>query len=227
MRDVILFMTSRRHIHACEIKDQLDLCRKVLTDDYDAIRRVCKETVEDERRNGVKYFEMSLNPFTVLTEETPENVKNLVQSIIESLKNSCDSEEVDFGIILQVYSSMSEEKTSLILDLCKELEEVVGIELTLPYLFPQNETEDLIKPNDFDLFEQAKKLGIHRSVVISPLFPPKVVFESIENLGTDRIVLGYSVVQDKTLLADCIANRIHFCTIPLMSSKFSKIYLYH
>ena len=198
----------------------MDLCRNVLTDDFEAIKRVCKELVEDERSNGVKYFELSLNPYNMVTEKTKENVNSLVQTIIESLQKNCESENIDFGLILQFYSSMTGEESSHFLDLCKDLEKVVGIELTLPYLHPLDENEELIKSSDVDLFKQAKELEIHRSVVTSPLFPPKVVFESIENLGTDRIVFGYSVVTDKTLLEDCIANKIHFCTVPLMSSKY-------
>ena len=49
------------------------------------------------------------------------------------------------------------------------------------------------------IFEEAKAVKIHRSVQAGEFGPSDAVFQAIEKLGAERIVGGYSVLQEGTL----------------------------
>lgn len=217
-------MTARRPSPDGTVDLRIELCQKVLKNDILAITRVSKELSEDECVNGVKYFEVSLNPYTFLDEDkSDEKVKDTVEAVLKTLKQTETETGVKFGVILQYSKGMAEE-SKLLLNLCKSLKEenVVGLELSgydfniEEVISDESENVDflLFNPNDIEIFEEAKKNKIHRSVHAGACCPSEVIFQAIEKLGTERIVFGYSVIEDKSLYGDCISNKIHFCTTP-------------
>jgi len=224
LSEVISFMTARRPSPDGTVDLRIELCQKVLKNDILAITRVSKELSEDECVNGVKYFEVSLNPYTFLDEDkSDEKVKDTVEAVLKTLKQTETETGVKFGVILQYSKGMAEE-SKLLLNLCKSLKEenVVGLELSgydfniEEVISDESENVDflLFNPNDIEIFEEAKKNKIHRSVHAGACCPSEVIFQAIEKLGTERIVFGYSVIEDKSLYGDCISNKIHFCTTP-------------
>ena len=177
-------------------------------------------------RNGVKYFEMSLNPYKLITEKTSENANKLIRSVLESFKKAAESTNVKFGVLLQYQKGMKEEANNLLAQ-CRELKEdnVVGLELAgtefniEEVVAEDSENVDLLlfHPDDIAIFEEAKAAKIHRSVHAGEFGPSEAVFQAIEKLSAERIVFGYSVLQDESLYHDCINNKIHFCTAPSVS----------
>ena len=195
-----------------------------MKNDVQAITRVCKELSEDESVNGVKYFEVSLNPYVLLDEDKSDaKVQEIIEAVLNSLKETEKATDVKFGVILQYSKGMLEE-SKLLLKLCKDLKEenVVGIELAgydfniEEVISDESENVDflLFNPNDIEVFEDAKKNKIHRSVHAGACCPSEVIFQAIEKLSAERIVMGYSVIEDKSLYGDCISNKIHFCATP-------------
>ena len=122
-----------RHENSKDILDtKLELCKSVLRDDPAAIERVCRELSEDEVVNGVKYFEVSLNPYNFLSEDkTDGKVEELVMSVLSALEKAEQDNGVRFGLILQ-YSKGMREESKYLLNLCRSLKEknVVGLELS-------------------------------------------------------------------------------------------------
>ena len=191
-----------------------------MNDDFSAIARVCQEISEDERTNGVKYFEVSLNPSNLLTsDKSPEKIKELVELVSSAFDEKEAANNVKFGIILQYERGMSQEG-KLLLSLCSDLKDsnAVGIELSVYDIKSvENNSEDLFDQEDLNIFEEAKETQIHRSIIVGNNCPPEVVFQAIEKLHAERIVLGYTVSQDESLYVDCISNKIPFIATPTLS----------
>ena len=217
-------MISRQENSKDILDAKLELCRSVLRDDLAAIERVCRELSEDERVNGVKYFEVSLNPYSFLGEDKSDNkVEELVMNVLSAFEKAQEDYGVRFGLILQYNKGMKEE-SKYILSLCRSQKEkgVVGLELSgYDYHIEEVISDDsenvdflLFNPWDIELFEEARENKIHRSVHAGAFCPSEVVFQAIEKLGAERIVFGYSVIEDDSLYKDCINNKIHFCTTP-------------
>ena len=217
-------MISRQDNTKDILDAKLDLCKSVLRDDLAAVERVCWELSEDEKTNGVNYFEVSFNPYNFLGEDKSEvKVEELVTSVLSSFEKADNDTGVRFGLILQYNKGMREESRYL-LSLCKSWKEknVVGIELTgydfniEEVISDDSENVDflLFNPGDIELFEEALQSRVHRSVHAGAYCPSEVVFQAIEKLGAERIVFGYSVIEDESLYKDCINNKIHFCTTP-------------
>ena len=228
-----------RHSNSKDILDaKLELCKSVLRDDLAAIERVCGELSEDEKVNGVKYFEVSLNPYNFLSEDKTEvKVEELVMSVLSALEKAEQDNGVRFGLILQYNKGMKEESKYL-LSLCTSLKEknVVGLELSgydfniEEVISDDSENVDflLFSPWDIELFAEARESKVHRSVHAGAFCPSEVVFQAIEKLGAERIVFGYSVIEDDSLYKDCISNKIHFCTTPSLfyGPKGKRVYCF-
>ena len=217
-------MMSRHENSKDILESKLELCKSVLRDDLEAIERVCRELSDDEKVNGVKYFEVSLNPYNFLGEDKSDvRVEELVMRVLSALGKAEEETGVRFGVILQYNKGMREESKYL-LSLCRSLKEknVVGLELSgydfniEEVISDDSENVDflLFSPWDIELFEEARDNKVHRSVHAGAFCPSEVVFQAIEKLGAERIVFGYSVIEDDSLYKDCINNKIHFCTTP-------------
>ena len=217
-------MISRQENSKETVDSKMKLCADVLANDIPAIERVCKELSEDERKNGVKYFEVSLNPYILLGDDkSDEKVQEVVSAVLSSLAAAQEATGVRYGVVLQ-YSKGMKEQAKFLLTLCKDLkdENVVGIELAgydfniEEVISDDSENVDflLFSPDDIDIFMEAKDNKIHRSVHAGAYCPSEVIFQAIEKLGAERIVFGYSVIEDNSLYQDCISNKIHFCTTP-------------
>ena len=217
-------MISRQENSKETVDSKMKLCADVLTNDIPAIERVCKELSEDERKNGVKYFEVSLNPYILLGDDkSDEKVQEVVSAVLSALAAAQEATGVRYGVVLQ-YSKGMKDEAKFLLSLCKDLkdENVVGIELAgydfniEEVISDDSENVDflLFSPDDIDIFMEAKDNKIHRSVHAGAYCPSEVIFQAIEKLGAERIVFGYSVIEDNSLYQDCISNKIHFCTTP-------------
>ena len=191
-----------------------------MKDDFSAIARVCHELSENERSNGVKYFEVSINPHHLLTlDKSPEKIRELLELVSSTFEETEATNGVKFGIILQYERGMFEEGKHL-LSLCSDLKEsnVVGLELG-----GHDTQSEEIKPEDFfyqedlNIFEEAKESQVHRSIIVENSCSSEVVFQAIEKLHAERIVFGYCVSQDDSLYMDCITNKIPFITTPTLS----------
>jgi len=227
VQDVISYMVFGRPLSNAEIAEKLEVCIDALVDDLEAIERVCMEISEDARDNGVKYFEVSLDPYKFISKDkSSSRVLDVVRTVLASFKKAEELTQAKAGVLLQYQKGMTEESKE-ILKLCQDFKEenVVGIELAgYDFNIEAVVAEDsgsldflLFNPDDIAIFEEAKQSKIHRSVQAGEFGPSDVIFQAIEKLSAERIVFGYSVTQDGSLYHDCITNKIHLCTTPTLS----------
>jgi adenosine deaminase len=228
MNDVISHMVVLTPVSKDVINNKLKNCINVLKDDLEAIERVAREISEDAGDNGVKYFEVGLDPtkFVTNTQEESLTFTDVVKAALKGMKEAEAYTGAKGSVILQCERGKTEDSRG-ILTLCQNLKAdgVVGIELTCnDSVVNTVVAEDagsveslLFSTEDISLMAEAKEQKIHRSIQAGEYGPSDMIFQAIEKLHADRIVFGYSVAQDPSLYHDCKTNKIHFLFTPSLS----------
>ena len=195
VQDVISYMVFGKPLSTMEITDKLKVCIDVLVDDLEALERVCMEISEDARDNGVKYFEISVDPYKFISKDrSSSRVLDVVRTVLASFKKAEELTQVKAGVLLQYQKGMTEESKE-ILKLCQDFKEenVVGIELAgYDFNIEAVVAEDsgsldflLFSPDDIAIFEEAKESKIRRSVHAGEFGPSDVIFQAIEKLSAE------------------------------------------
>ena len=65
--------------------------------------------------------------------------------------------------------------------------------------------------------QEAKEIGIHRTVHAGEVGPAKCVQQALDILHAQRIGHGYRVLEDEELYQRCLRDRVHFETCPTSS----------
>ena len=210
INDVITHMTVLSPHSKEDIDIKLKNCINVLKGDLVAIERVAKEMTEDNSQNGVKYFEVGVDPgkFVSKAEESEESVSvtEVVRAVLKGLKEGEEQCGTRGGLLVQVEKGRTEEQEAKeLLTICEELrtEGVVGLELTSNQTVINTEIAGdsgtveslLFSAADIAFMAEAKERKIRRSVQAGEFGPPEMVFQALEKLKADRIVFGYNVTE--------------------------------
>ena len=197
---VVLFPKSKNDINT-KLKNAIN----VLKDDIKAIERVAREITEDASNNGVKYFEVGLDPTKFVSScDDDLSYTNVVQAVLDGLKAGTENTGTKAGVIVQCEKGKTQELKGL-LTICDKLknEGVVGVELTCNEEVINTEIAGeggsveslLFSSDDIAFMTEAKEKKIRRSVQAGEFGPPDMVFQALEKLQADRVVYGYSAIQ--------------------------------
>ena len=106
-----------------------------------------------------------------------------------------------------------------ILRLCVKYKKqgVVGIDIAGDEEGLDPKAADMFEQSTYKVFEEAKKLGVNRTVHAGEVGPPKCVEQALDRLHAQRIGHGYRVLGDQALYARCLKERVHFETCPTSS----------
>ena len=210
INDVITHMTVLSPISKEEINLKLKNCLNVLRDDLQAIERVAKEITEDASRNGVKYFEVGVDPTKFITEgeagESSLSPSDILRAMLRGLKAGWEETGTKGSVLVQVERGQTGE-AGAVLSLCESLraEGVVGLELTCNQTVLNTEIAGdsgtveslLFSAEDIAFMAAAKEKKVRCSVQAGEFGPPEMVFQALEKLQADRIVFGYNVTEVK------------------------------
>ena len=209
VNDVITHMTVLSPRSKEEINLKLKNCLNVLRDDLEAIERVAKEITEDASRNGLKYFEVGVDPTKFISEgeaggSSPSSTE-ILRAVLRGLKAGWEETKTKGSVLVQVERGRTGEAEG-VLALCESLraEGVVGLELTCNQTVINTQIAGdagsveslLFSAEDIAFMAAAKEKKIRRSVQAGEFGPPDMVFQALEKLGADRVVFGYSVLQE-------------------------------
>ena len=78
---------------------------------------------------------------------------------------------------------------------------VVGIDIAGDEEGLDPKDADMFEPSTYKVFEEAKKLGVNRTVHAGEVGPPKCVEQALDRLHAQRIGHGYRVLGDQALYA--------------------------
>lgn len=177
----------------------------------DLIKRVAKEFCEDAALNGVAYTEARYAPSLMAKDEVTSD------HVVRAVNQGFEEGEEEFGVkvrsILCIISALPFKDNQEVLDLCKKYkgEGVVGMDMA------GNENSSDFGAKEKELFEEAKKSGIHRTVHAGEDGPAANVQIALDQLHAERIGHGYHVMDDPELYQRCQEERVHFEVCPSSS----------
>ena len=132
VNDIISHMVVLCPLSKQDILNKLKNVTNVLKDDTNAIKRVAKEISEDASNNGIKYFEVGVDPTKFISaNEQSLSYSDVIQAALEGLKDGFQRTGTKGGIIIQCEKGKTEEVKG-ILTICDKFKDegVVGVELT-------------------------------------------------------------------------------------------------
>jgi len=188
-----------------------------LRGDVSAIERIALEFCEDAAYNGILYVESRFCP-SLLVGESGSTTDDIVEAALRGFKRG----ETQYGVVARILlccirglGQFSED----VLRLCVKYKDegVVGIDIAGDEegLDPSN--PDMFEPITYEVFQEAKDLGINRTAHAGEVGPSKCVEQALNRLHAQRIGHGYRVLEDDELYTSCLENKVHFETCPTSS----------
>jgi adenosine deaminase len=170
--------------------------------DADAIERVSYELCEDQKADGVLYFEARYSPH-LFSEDGGASPEDVVRAVNRGLERG----RRDFGVdnrSLLCCMRPRPEWSNEVVELARRYREhgVVGIDLA------GDETNFPAAPHRA-AFEEARRLEISRTVHAGEAGPAENVEEALDMLHAQRIGHGYYAAEDPDLFERILRDRVH------------------
>jgi len=191
-----------------------------ISGDVVAIERIAREYCEDAANNGILYVEARFCPHLLLNpeSESPVSADDIVEAVLRGFRDG----ESQFGLTARVLlccirglDQFSED----VLRLCVKFKDagVVGMDIAGDEEGLDPKQENMFDPTTIRVFNEAKELGINRTVHAGEVGPSKCVQQALDILHAQRIGHGYRVLEDESLYARCLRDGVHFETCPTSS----------
>lgn len=188
-------------------------------DDLAAIERVAYEFCEDKSKQNVLYAEARYSPHAFLTPSntTEDNLGGVINAVYKGFQRG----EKDFKIkVRSILCTLIGNNTAReVLRLYQQHSDKGLVGLDVAALFSETNKQDEV-PLDTEeakVFQEAKKLGINRTVHAGERGPAEMVRRAVEVYEAERIGHGYRVVGDSNIYKSCLSKNIHFECCPWSS----------
>uniref|UniRef100_UPI00358F9B6A adenosine deaminase isoform X3 n=1 Tax=Myxine glutinosa TaxID=7769 RepID=UPI00358F9B6A len=214
----------------------------VIAGDKEAIRRVAYELVQDKAREGVVYLEVRYSPQLLATADVEPKSWGLPRGdldpngVVEAVSKGLREGAAEFSVITRSILCCMRHRPAWspeVLRLCVRHGGVLDIEHEN---VPTNETSSLEQPmvvgmdlagdeslvtvagsGHIQAFQEARRMGIHRTVHAGEAGPASVVREAVTKLKAERIGHGYHLLEDLELYHLLLQQQIHFEMCPWSS----------
>jgi len=194
-----------------------------LSGDLAAVERIAVEFCEDAAYNGLLYVEARFCPHLLLGESSDgrgEGVTadDIVEAVLKGFKTGEATHGVTARVLLCCIRGLDQFSED-VLRLCVKYREegVVGMDIAGDEEGLNPKDPDMFNPTTIKVFNEAKELGIHRTVHAGEVGPAKCVEQALSKLHAQRIGHGYRVLEDEDLYAKCLEDQVHFETCPTSS----------
>ncbi len=169
--------------------------------DYDAIRRIARENVEDAKKDGLDYIELRFSPWFMAQAHGLDPA-----GVVEAVVNGVAAGRQDFGV-----------KTALIGILSRTYGPAVAM-LELQALLDQRHhiaaldlagDEAHFPPELFrEHFQRARAAGWHITIHAGEIAGPASIWEALRGLGAERIGHALRSIEDPALIDYLAGHRI-------------------
>ncbi|XP_063222381.1 adenosine deaminase-like isoform X2 [Bacillus rossius redtenbacheri] len=189
--------------------------------DLQAIERIAYEFCEDEARNGVTYVEARYSPHFLLPLDVPPTFEALCE-VVRAVDRGFARGENDHRVKARhvLCTLVGADMARDVLKLCEHFrgEGVVGIDMAALAKEDFSTYEEVKEECDeVQIFQEARRLGIHRTVHAGESGPAEMVRRALEIYGAERIGHGYHVLDDLQLYSKCLKEKTHLETCPISS----------
>ena len=167
--------------------------------DYNAIRRISYENVEDAKKDGIDYIELRFSPWFMAEPNGLDPV-----GVVEAVVDGTRAGQSQFGVKVNLIGILS--RTYGTDTAKKELQALVSQRTSITALDLAGD-EALFPARLFqDHFHRARDAGWHVTIHAGEGAGPESIWEAINLLGAERIGHGIHAIQDPALL-DVLADR--------------------
>lgn len=198
--------------------------------DYDAIRRIAYENVEDAYNEGIDYIELRFSPLFMAQTHAldPAGVVEAVVDGVKAAQRDLPTRANLIGIISRTYGvdSCWQELEALLT--CKE--DIIALDLA---------GDELHYPGELfvDHFKKARDAGWHSVPHAGEAAGPESVWQALNDLGAERIGHAVHAVEDPALLdylaqqrigiESNLTSNVQTSTVPDYASHPLKTFLEH
>ena len=169
--------------------------------DYDAIRRIAYENVEDAHTDGVDAIELRFSPW-FMAEVRGLDPAGVVEAVVEGTTTG----QQDFGVKVTLIGILSrtygpeiaKQELQALLSQRPHISalDLAGDEAHFPaHLFREH-------------FRSAREAGLHITVHAGEIAGPESIWEALQGLGAERIGHALSAVEDPSLMEYLAKHRI-------------------
>jgi adenosine deaminase len=169
--------------------------------DYDAIRRIAYENVQDAYRDGIDYIELRFSPWFMAEPHKldPAGVTEAVVAGVEAGQQEFRLKVNLIGILSRTYGPEIAFKE--LAALLSQREHICALDLAGD---EANFPAGLFRAH----FHQARESGWHITVHAGEVAGPGSIWEAIHGLGAERIGHALSAMQDPALLEYMLEHKI-------------------
>ena len=143
---------------------------------------------------------------------------DIVEAVIRGFKSGEAQHGLTARILLCCIRGLDQFSED-VLRLCVKYKEqgVVGIDIAGDEEGLDPTQENMFDPVTIRVFNEARELGVNRTVHAGEVGPAKCVEQALDILHAQRIGHGYRVLEDEELYARCLREKVHFETCPTSS----------
>jgi adenosine deaminase len=198
--------------------------------DYDAVRRVAYENVQDAKSEGLDYVELRFSPLFMSQPHDldPAGVVEAVVDGVNAAARDCDIRVNLIGILSRTYGADKARIELQSLLACKD--HIIALDLAGD---EANFPADLFT----DHFTKAKEAGWHITVHAGEIAGPESVWQALRSLNAERIGHAIRAVEDLALLdylalhkigvESCLTSNVQTSCVPGYAAHPLKTFLDH
>ncbi len=197
---------------------KFDVLRRILVD-YDAIRRITRENLEDAVREGIDYIELRFSPYFMAEEHELDPI-GVTETICDTIAAATDLPVLARPIVIlsRTYGpALAEIELQAALEL--QPKGVVAIDLA---------GDEANFPGDLflDHFERARAAGLRVIAHAGEAAGPGSVWQAVFELQAERIGHGVRASEDPSLLAQLAERRVAIESCPTSNLQTSTVASY-
>jgi adenosine deaminase len=169
--------------------------------DYDAVRRIAYENVEDAKKEGIDYIELRFSPW-FMSEKNHLNPVGVVEAVIDGVKIGSR----DFGVKTNLIGILSRTYGP---ETCKkELEALLAYKLDIVALDLAGDEIHFGGDLFVEHFRTARNAGWHSDPHAGEVSGPASIWQAINELGAERLGHAVHAIEDPKLMDYLAEHRI-------------------
>ena len=198
--------------------------------DYDAVRRIAYENVEDAQRDGIDYIELRFSPW-FMAEVHGLDPAGVVAAVVDGTTSG----RRDFGVGVNLIGILSRTYGPEIAH--KELEALLSQRQHITALDLAGDEAHFPAEWFAEHFRRARDAGWHITVHAGEIAGPESVWQALRTLGAERIGHALRAVEDPALLEylaehaigveSCLTSNVQTSCVPDYASHPLKTFLEH
>ncbi len=198
--------------------------------DYDAVRRVAYENVEDTKSEGLDYVELRFSPW-FMAEAHGLDLAGVVEAVVDGTTAGARDFEMRvnlIGILSRTYGPDTAKK---------ELDALLGQSRHITALDLAGDEANFPAEWFAEHFRRAREAGWHITVHAGESAGPESVWQAVKTLGAERIGHALRAVEDPSLLdhlaeykigvESCLTSNVQTSCVPDYASHPLKTFLEH